>query len=88
MIRGWATLNTRNKKNSLPGIGSGISLDEIQWMAVDAYAKSEAIPARVANRLKALKKSLVKDGQAVAQGDATVRELATRLGCLWKRCCR
>jgi hypothetical protein len=27
----------------------------------------------------ALNKSLVKDGQAVAQGDATVRELETRL---------
>jgi hypothetical protein len=33
----------------------------------------------VANRLKALNKSLVKEGQAVAQGDATVRELETWL---------
>ncbi len=49
-------------------------------MAVDAYAKGEAIPAGVAQRLKALNKSLVKDGQAVAHGDATVRELETRLG--------
>jgi SAM-dependent methyltransferase len=65
---------------ALPGIGSGISLDEIQWMAVDAYAKGEAVPAGVAKRLKALNKSLVRDGQAVAQGDATVRELETRLG--------
>jgi hypothetical protein len=28
----------------------------------------------------ALNKSLLKDGQAVAHGDATVRELETRLG--------
>jgi hypothetical protein len=49
-------------------------------MAVDAYARGESIPAGVATRLKALNKSLVKDGQAVAQGDATVRELETRLG--------
>jgi hypothetical protein len=33
----------------------------------------------VATRLKALNKSLVRDGQAVAQGDATVRELEIRL---------
>ena len=65
---------------ALPGIGSGISLDEIQWMAVDAYGKKESIPAGVARRLKALNKSLIKDGQALAQGDATVRELETRLG--------
>jgi hypothetical protein len=47
---------------------------------VDQTARGEAIPAGVASRLKALSKSLVRDGQAVAHGDATVRGLETRLG--------
>ena len=51
---------------ALSRIGSGISLDEIQWMAVDAYAKNEVVPTGVARRLKALNKSLIKDGQARA----------------------
>ncbi|WP_045214073.1 hypothetical protein [Desulfonatronovibrio magnus] len=35
---------------ALPSIGTGINLDEIQWMAIDAHSKSEDIPFGVEAR--------------------------------------
>jgi hypothetical protein len=68
---------------ALPGIGSGINLDEVQWMALDASNKGadslEAMAAGVAARLKGLGKSLLKDGQAVPHGQVLIDELIKRL---------
>ena len=64
---------------ALPGIGTGINLDEIHWMAVDAHSKNEDIPAGVEARLKGLNKSLLKDGQPLKHGQETVNELKVRL---------
>lgn len=64
---------------ALPAIGSGINMDEIQWMALDAHCKNEDIPSGVEKRLRGLNKSLVKDGQPVAHGEPTLKELNTRL---------
>lgn len=65
---------------ALPSVGSGMALDELQWMALDAHIKGEAdLPAGVEKRLRGLNKSVVKDGQALPLGDQTVAELKTRL---------
>lgn len=64
---------------ALPGIGTGINLDEIQWMAIDAYSKNEDIPAGVEARFKGLNKSLLKDGHPLKHGEETVNELENRL---------
>ena len=64
---------------ALPGIGTGINLDEIQWMAIDAHSKNEDIPTGVEERLRGLNKSLLKDGQPMKHGEETVNELKVRL---------
>lgn len=64
---------------ALPGIGTGINLDELQWMAIDAHSKNEDIPSGVEARLRGLNKSLLKDGQPLAHGEATINELKIRL---------
>lgn len=65
---------------ALPSVGSGMSLDELQWMALDAQIKGETdMAAGVAKRLKGLNKSIAKDGQAVPHGEDMVAELRVRL---------
>ncbi len=69
---------------ALPSIGSGISLNTIQWMALDSYHKGakklQDLVEGVENRLKSLNRSLLnKDGQKIPQGNETVKELNNRL---------
>lgn len=68
---------------ALPAVGSGNTLDEIQFMALDAYNKGastlEAVAVGVDQRLTGLNKSLLKEGKPVPRGEETVRELTTRL---------
>jgi hypothetical protein len=67
----------------LPGIGSGIVLDELQWMALDTYHQGannlEGYAAGVDIRLRNLNKSLVRDGKPIAHGEEMINELHTRL---------
>jgi hypothetical protein len=49
---------------ALPGIGSGVNLDEIQWMAIDALSKGEDLSSGVAARLQTSNKSIMKDGRS------------------------
>jgi hypothetical protein len=68
---------------ALPGIGSGLPLNDIQWMALDAQLQGaktpEALIQGVATRLQRLNKSLLKDGQPLPPGDALNAELQARL---------
>ncbi len=68
---------------ALPAVGSGYALDEIQFMALDASMKGagsvEDVAKGVEERLRALNKSLLKDGTPVPYGEETIRELAVRL---------
>jgi len=64
---------------ALPGIGSGMGLDEIQWMAIDAHNKGEDLASGVGARLKGLNKSIMKDGQPLPFGEATAQALEKRL---------
>jgi SAM-dependent methyltransferase len=68
---------------ALPGIGSGIVLDELQWMALDTYHQGannlEGYAAGVDIRLRNLNKSLVRDGKPIAHGDEMINELRARL---------
>lgn len=68
---------------ALPGIGSGMALDEIQWMALDAYRQGagtlEAMAQGVRTRLQGLNKSLLKDGQPLTTESELIAELSRRL---------
>ena len=68
---------------ALPCVGTGYTLDEIQYMALDACNKGantlEAMASGVEQRLKGLNKSILKDGTPVPYGGETVKELTARL---------
>ena len=64
---------------ALAGTGSGMQLDEIGWMALDALNKGENPVSGVEKRLKSLKRSLVKDGKPLPYGKEMAKELTTRL---------
>ncbi len=68
---------------ALPSVGTGYTLDEIQYMALDAYNKGgntlEAMAIGVEQRLKGLGKSILREGNPVPHGEETVKELTTRL---------
>ena len=68
---------------ALPGLGSALPLDEIQWLAIHAVNQGadglQAVIEAVAAGLKALNKSLLKDGQPLGQGAEMHAELKTRL---------
>ena len=68
---------------ALPSVGSGYTLDEIQYMALDAYNKGattlEAMATGVEQRLKGLNKSILREGNPVPHGEETVKELTARL---------
>jgi hypothetical protein len=68
---------------AVPGIGSGLALTDLQWLALDAQAQGantlEAMVAGVEQRLQRLNHAVVKDGQPLPYGAATQTELTTRL---------
>ena len=64
---------------ALPGIGSAINLEELQFMALDAHNKNEDIISGAETRLRGLNKSILKDGQPVPLGPVLQYELKMRL---------
>ncbi|MBK5969479.1 MULTISPECIES: hypothetical protein [Thiorhodovibrio] len=66
-----------------PGLGSGLSLADIDWMALDALHQGAtdlpALVAGVTTRLAALNRGLLKDGNRVPVGAEQDAELSNRL---------
>ena len=70
---------------ALPGIGSGIALDDLQWIALNLYYEGTTslgeLARGVETRLKALNKTFIKNGTPIPmdQGDEFINEIMVRL---------